>query len=424
MIGACLGDSKQPGAGPFTLGLWQDVKLVNPIFGKGDEADETPRLLRAMDLAFGEHLIAEIGNVLLRSVQPREPGQAIIEGLPMDAGHLQHFFQDQSSNQHTCLELWPSLRRMGITTKGRQKAAHRATMPSFISDHGFPAPGRLMHQRPGAGSAAHIIQRARLLCRRLASGGPGLVLVLGGRKILRFGGAELSASAGQIVLVPDGIDFDVINEPAEDGPYQALALNFATDLVRGHDTDNAIAVRQIRIVRDLPEAFHEACKTAVLAISAGGALPDRVASARVGEILLWLASLGYRFEAPVSSDPITRLRKIMMADPGRDWRAGDIAAMIGASEPSLRRRLATAGTSFTELLVDIRMTAALYLLQSTDKPVTEIALDVGYDSASRFSVRFRARFDFSPSEIRGHRRDYDRNGTKSERRGAAAIAAG
>jgi AraC-like DNA-binding protein len=234
----------------------------------------------------------------------------------------------------------------------------------------------------------------------------------------------LTASAGQIVLVPDGIDFDVINEPAEDGPYQALALNFATDLVRGHDTDNAIAVRQIRIVRDLPEAFHEACKTAVLAISAGGALPDRVAAARVGEILLWLASLGYRFEAPVSSDPITRLRKIMMADPGRDWRAGDIAAMIGASEPSLRRRLATAGTSFTELLVDIRMTAALYLLQSTDKPVTEIALDVGYDSASRFSVRFRARFDFSPSEIRGHRRDYDRNGTKSERRGAAAIAAG
>jgi len=280
-----------------------------------------------------------------------------------------------------------------------------------------------MHQRPGAGSAAHIIQRARLLCRRLASGGPGLVLVLGGRKILRCGGAELTASAGEIVLIPDGVDFDVINEPDEDGPYQALSLSFAADLVRALEAGNGTLVRQIRIVKDLPQAFHKACNTAVLAISAGEALPDRVAAARVNEILLWLASLGYRFEAAVPTNPIDRLRKIMTADPARDWRAGDIAGAIGTSEPSLRRRLAAAGTSFTELLVDIRMTAALYLLQSTDKSITQIALDVGYDSASRFSVRFRARFDFSPSEIRGHRRDSDRNGTKSERRGAATIAA-
>jgi AraC-like DNA-binding protein len=69
------------------------------------------------------------------------------------------------------------------------------------------------------------------------------------------------------------------------------------------------------------------------------------------------------------------------------------------------------------------MTMALFLLQSTNRPVTEIAGDVGYDSPSRFAARFRARFDFSPSDIRGHRRGIDRIGTQIERQRAAATAA-
>lgn len=296
-------------------------------------------------------------------------------------------------------------------------------MPIQASDHGTATSGRAMHQRVGAGSVAYVVQGARLLCRRLASGGPGLALVRSGRKILRCRGTEFVARAGELVLIPDGLDFDVINEPEEERPYQALALNFAPDMVCDLSVDQGIAVRQIRIVTGLPASFHQACETAAQAIAAGAELPDRVAAARVNEILLWLAALGYRLEAPVSSDPIDRLRKLLMADPGHDWRAGEVAALMATSEPSLRRRLAAAGTSFTDLLVDIRMTAALYLLQSTDKPVTQIALEVGYDSASRFSARFRARFDFSPSEIRGHHRDYDRIGTKSERHGAAVIAA-
>jgi AraC-like DNA-binding protein len=124
--------------------------------------------------------------------------------------------------------------------------------------------------------------------------------------------------------------------------------------------------------------------------------------------------------APASnSGPIDELRQIIHADPARVWRAPDIARMVGLSEASLRRRLAVTGTSFSELLTDIRMTTAFALLKTTNRSVTQIAVDVGYDSASRFAVRFRVCFGVSPSEVRGHHRYSDRNGTKSDRNGAA-----
>jgi AraC-like DNA-binding protein len=46
----------------------------------------------------------------------------------------------------------------------------------------------------------------------------------------------------------------------------------------------------------------------------------------------------------------------------------------------------------------------MLLLQSTDQAVNRIALDVGYESPSRFANRFRERFGFAPTAIRGHAR--------------------
>lgn len=287
-----------------------------------------------------------------------------------------------------------------------------------------PSLGRRLHRREGIGDTAHVVQQAPLLCRRLASPGPGAVLVLRGRKIMRRRGAAIAADAGQVVLIPDGIDFDVVNEPGLEGPYEAFALNFGSELVQGLTIQEGRAVQDILLLGNLPEGFGEACQRAGAAIAAGADLPDAVAAARVGEVLLWLAFAGYRF-VPVAAPASTpaRLRKALAADPARNWRAGDAAELLCMSEPSLRRRLAAAGTSFGQLLVDVRMTAALSLLQSTDRPVTTIALDVGYDSPSRFAARFRARFAFPPSAIRGRGGHFERNGTISDQPGAAPLAA-
>ena len=87
--------------------------------------------------------------------------------------------------------------------------------------------------------------------------------------------------------------------------------------------------------------------------------------------------------------------------PEKNWISKDIAQSVAMSEATFRRRLADEGQSFTGILLDVRMTLALTLLQVTDISISKIAYQVGYESASRFSVRFKKRFGFSPTAIRG-----------------------
>jgi AraC-like DNA-binding protein len=72
----------------------------------------------------------------------------------------------------------------------------------------------------------------------------------------------------------------------------------------------------------------------------------------------------------------------------------------------LRRKLAAEGTAFRDLVQDVRMVHALSLLQNTDVPVLHVALAAGYASASRFTARFRTRFGYLPTDIRGQNRGH------------------
>ena len=81
-----------------------------------------------------------------------------------------------------------------------------------------------------------------------------------------------------------------------------------------------------------------------------------------------------------------------------------LARKTATSVPTLRRRLAAEGVVFRELVQDVRMSHALALLQNTDASVLHVAMAVGYASASRFAARFRARFGYLPTDIRGEKR--------------------
>ncbi len=66
-----------------------------------------------------------------------------------------------------------------------------------------------------------------------------------------------------------------------------------------------------------------------------------------------------------------------------------IAAALGVGERTLRRRLAAAGTSFQELLDEVRETLAVQLLETGLLSVEDVALRMGYAEASSFIVAFR-----------------------------------
>ena len=53
-------------------------------------------------------------------------------------------------------------------------------------------------------------------------------------------------------------------------------------------------------------------------------------------------------------------------------------------------------------LARVRLERARLLLETTDRRVTEICFDVGYESLSSFSLAFRARFGVPPERYRRH----------------------
>lgn len=62
------------------------------------------------------------------------------------------------------------------------------------------------------------------------------------------------------------------------------------------------------------------------------------------------------------------------------------------------------GKTFKDLLIEKRMSQAVYLLVHTDLPVTDIAYSVGYENTSYFHRVFRESFGVSPRVYRAERR--------------------
>ena len=63
------------------------------------------------------------------------------------------------------------------------------------------------------------------------------------------------------------------------------------------------------------------------------------------------------------------VRFILATDLAASWCASAMTSRLGMSEATMRRRLAAEGWTFSELLIDVRVSRALTLLQVTDRPV-------------------------------------------------------
>lgn len=261
---------------------------------------------------------------------------------------------------------------------------------------------RIVSVRPGIGATARVVQGRELRLSRVAVDQPALIVVTRGRKRLVNGGGEWVLDSGGAVVVAGGQVFDVINTPGPDGAYTASWLVFDAGVLArfGAERPEAPAVSAVLpLPRPDPE-FLDAYSRAVAAVAAGEALPAAVAEQRLREVLVWLGLYGGRPVCPPGGSVAARVRDLFAADPARGWTAADAARHLAMSEATMRRRLAEEGQSAQKILIDVRMHRALMLLQSTDRPVTRIAFDVGYDSPSRFAVRFRERFGHPPTAIR------------------------
>jgi AraC-like DNA-binding protein len=255
--------------------------------------------------------------------------------------------------------------------------------------------------RSGVGVTAHFIQRQQLLLRRLTADAPMLISVKRGIKRLRFDGRDYCARPGEFVMIDGGCSFDVINEPDADKVYEAVALVFEPELIaETAGIGLPAAASPISPLKSVPaelmEAFERTCK----AIADTKGIPQKIALHRARELLAWLESKARPFSLIDATPHSRRVRALVSGKPDQAWRAPEIARNLGMSEASLRRHLAAEKQSLSAIIFEIRMGHALTLLQATDRPITQVAYDVGYESASRFSTRFRDRFGCAPSDIR------------------------
>lgn len=243
---------------------------------------------------------------------------------------------------------------------------------------------------PLAPGVIRLRQAVRAQFRAVVGEAPVILRVEQGRKVVR-GAVAGEVLAGGLALLPAHLALDVENHPATDGPYRATGLVVLPRLAAPTGPSSGLGTADSRALAAFDRAVDLQRRPAV---------PQSIRDHAVLEVLLWLDAAGVRLPPPGPPRFIDRVRGQLGQDLARDWTAGDLSRVLATSEATLRRRLTGEGTGFAALLTDLRMNRALGLLQTTDQPVGVIAQDVGYASASRFAVRFRARFGLSPAEIR------------------------
>lgn len=261
---------------------------------------------------------------------------------------------------------------------------------------------RMVWSRPGVGLTASVLQRNDLLVHTFVTDHPSLILLRRGRKTVKVGGKKIVLSPGDAVAIAPGSTCDVQNS-IERGQFESTWIFCANPIIAKLERafPNHPKLSNVAALKGLGGEFVQSFERAVQAIISPDHIPDVVAEHRIQELLAWLAHAGFVFNQEAPSDLQRKLRLMIGAAPGKTWISKDLAQSLAMSEATFRRRLAESGQSFNDILIDVRMTTALTLLQVTDRPIAEIAYQVGYESASRFSVRFKKRFGFSPVAVRG-----------------------
>jgi AraC-like DNA-binding protein len=230
-----------------------------------------------------------------------------------------------------------------------------------------------------------------------------LALPLQGAKRVRAGGDWIDIAPGQILLVPHPLAFDIQNIPdPRVGFYTAIGIPLEDHVLSAarHLVRNPVLVKGDGGLSCVPLAPHLNDLTNWLDALDGGDLA-RACHSVVG-IVLSLYARGHRTLLYPPTPPLSvRVRRMVDADPTREWSSADIEAELGVSGATLRRHLAAERISLREIIANSRLSHALTLLLTTRLPVKSIAARAGYASISSFVKRFRSRYGVEPSAVGG-----------------------
>ncbi|EGQ8498090.1 helix-turn-helix transcriptional regulator [Vibrio sp. Vb2880] len=93
-----------------------------------------------------------------------------------------------------------------------------------------------------------------------------------------------------------------------------------------------------------------------------------------------------------------KLSRYLSRSPGEEHPLDMVAGHFAMSRATLIRKLKQEGTQYREVLAEVRLNHALYLMQNGSYNVAMLAQLCGYQSEGRFSQRFKSKFGLTPSE--------------------------
>ena len=97
---------------------------------------------------------------------------------------------------------------------------------------------------------------------------------------------------------------------------------------------------------------------------------------------------------------LTRIRRLLLARPGEFPDLDSATRELHTSGRSLRRHLSSLGTTYQQVLDDVRKRLALQYLTTTHLPLYEIALLLGFNDPSNFRRAFRKWTGKLPTDYR------------------------
>ena len=106
-------------------------------------------------------------------------------------------------------------------------------------------------------------------------------------------------------------------------------------------------------------------------------------------------------ETSTGTNPLQRAKAYIDENLAEDVKVSEVARRAGVSPSQLQRIFRDAmGMTCSTYLTTARLTKAKELIAGTDRPITEIAFDVGYNDSNYFSTAFRKHEGISPSAYR------------------------
>jgi AraC-like DNA-binding protein len=288
--------------------------------------------------------------------------------------------------------LYYNLRRPMQTATSRVGKAEKMRFESKSGGESFEdAVSILTITQATAATFADLFIRLTFLCF-VHSGSKRVVCPING---------EMIGQEGDLLIFPPGWMMTLENRPLLNASYRAEGVYFAHELIETVYADQPQRGGPIglQIVRASPHKPFEILGL-IQETLGDETLPWPVRQHRLLEPLIWLRHHGIRLPIQDDERPFNKLRNLIETNPGRPWRAAEVANHFAMSEATFRRWLARSGYGFSKILQNTRLERGLTLLQTTGIPVSQIALECGFRTPSHFSDSFRKRFGIKPTAIR------------------------